>query len=144
LLTGQGSLLIAGEGGMIFRSTDGGESFERWDTDDALSLFGLAEAGGRVFAYGFGDSFQISEDDGASWSSIRLPDNFLLIADIALPGEGLGLIGGSGLLIPVGPDGAGTPQRPTGGRAFLSGAVPGPDGLIFASESGLLQAVEGN
>ncbi|MEM8699720.1 MAG: YCF48-related protein, partial [Pseudomonadota bacterium] len=141
--SGAGSLVIAGEGGMLFRSADAGASFERFDTNDALSLFGLAEADGRLYAYGFGNSFQVSEDDGVTWASQRLPDNLLLIGDVALPLGGVGLLGGSGLMIPVGPEGAATPTRPTGTRDFLSGAVPGPEGLIFASEAGLLVADPG-
>ncbi|MEM6933699.1 MAG: photosystem I reaction center subunit IV, partial [Pseudomonadota bacterium] len=70
LQTSAGSLLLAGEAGMMFRSTDGGQSFERFDSFDGLSLFGLLEADGFVAAYGFGDTLQMSRDDGATWESV--------------------------------------------------------------------------
>lgn len=142
LVTEDGALLIAGEGGMIFRSADGGESFERWDTDDALSLFGLAESGGIVVAYGFGNSYQLSTDDGESWENIRLPANFLMIGDVEL-GEGrIGILGGSGLMVEVTEAGPGAPTRPTGERSFLSGGAKTQNGLIFTGEDGLAQAAE--
>lgn len=139
LKTAAGSLIVAGEGGMLFRSTDAGESFERWDTDAALSLFGLVENGVVLVAYGFGDSYQISDDDGATWRSERLEDNLLLIGDIDLGAGRTGLLGGGGLMVDIGPDGPNPPSRPTAGRAFLSGGVVLPDGtMIFTGEDGLM------
>lgn len=144
LRTRAGSLLIAGEGGMIFRSSDDGASFDRWDTDDALSLFGLAEDGGTLVAYGFGDSYQISTDDGASWQSQGLPDNLLLIGDVALGSGRIGLLGGSGLMIEVGEQGAEPGTRPTETRDFLSAGIRLEDGqLVLVGEAGLAGPVSG-
>ncbi|MEM7507815.1 MAG: YCF48-related protein [Pseudomonadota bacterium] len=144
LQTRAGSLLIAGEGGMLFRSTDQGASFERWDTDDALSLFGLAENGDTLVAYGFGDSYQISADDGASWQSQGLPDNLLLIGDVVLGPGRIGLLGGSGLMVEVGADGAEPGTRPTDSRDFLSGGLRLEDGqIVLVGEAGLAGAVPG-
>ena len=140
LQTRAGSLLIAGEGGMIFRSNDRGTSFERWDTDQGLSLFGLAETEAMIVAYGFGNSVQISTDDGATWRAERLSDNMVLIGSALLSADRIGLVGGSGLMVEIGPGAPSAPTRPTGMRDFLSGAISHQGRLIFAGESGIQQA----
>ncbi|MBY8975038.1 hypothetical protein KHP62_04410 [Rhodobacteraceae bacterium NNCM2] len=138
LKTSQGALLIAGEAGLLFRSADGGESFERFDSYDGLSLFGLAEADGFITAYGFGDTVQVSVDDGRNWDSVPLDGDFLLVGDVALADGQVGLLGGSGTMLTLAADGVVASERPTGHRAFLSGGIVMDDGArIFTSEAGI-------
>ena len=142
LQTGAGSLLIAGEAGVLIRSTDGGETFERFDSYDGLSIFGLAEAEGFIVAYGFGNTVQVSRDDGVNWDSVQLEENPLLIGDLSLGSDRVGLIGGSGLMVEFGPDGPIETRRPTGERVFLSAGVRLADGTLqLVSEAGVSQPV---
>lgn len=142
LQTGAGSLLIAGEAGVLIRSTDGGETFERFDSYDGLSIFGLAEAEGFIVAYGFGNTVQVSRDDGVNWDSVQLEENPLLIGDLSLGPDRVGLIGGSGLMVEFGPDGPIETRRPTGERVFLSAGVRLADGTLqLVSEAGVSQPV---
>ncbi|MEM9359274.1 MAG: YCF48-related protein [Pseudomonadota bacterium] len=141
LHTSSGDLVLAGEGGMLFHSADGGESFERFDSYDGLSLFGLVEADGFVLAYGFGDSAQISIDGGITWESVRFDDNHLLIGDLELGAGRVGLLGGSGVMVELAADGIAEVSRPTGTRAFLSGGVRlGSGETVFISEAGITPA----
>ena len=142
LQTEAGSLLIAGEAGILIRSTDGGETFERFDSYDGLSIFGLAEEGGYIVAYGFGNTVQLSRDDGVNWDSVQLEENLLLIGDLSLGPGRVGLIGGGGLMVEFGPDGPIEYRRPTGERVFLSAGVRLADGTLqFVSEAGVAQPV---
>ncbi|MEM7238495.1 MAG: hypothetical protein AAF501_11815 [Pseudomonadota bacterium] len=143
LETSSGALLIAGEAGMIFRSDDDGVSFERFDSYDGLSLFGLLETNGFIAAYGFGDTLQISSDDGVTWESVGLDDNYLLIGDVGLEDGRVGLVGGTGSMITLGPDGPVGTSRPTGTRDFLSGAARLASGeIIFVGETGVAPMAE--
>ncbi|MEM7668690.1 MAG: hypothetical protein AAF317_05995 [Pseudomonadota bacterium] len=143
LETSSGALLIAGEAGMIFRSDDGGASFERFDSYDGLSLFGLLETNGFIAAYGFGDTLQISSDDGVTWESVGLDDNYLLIGDVGLEDGRVGLVGGTGSMITLGREGPIETTRPTGTRDFLSGAARLASGeIVFVGEAGVAPMAE--
>lgn len=136
--TKSGSILIAGEAGLLFRSTDGGATFDRFDSDDGLSLFGLVETDDLIVAYGFGDSVQLSTDDGASWNSARLEDNYLLVGHLILGDGKIGLVGGGGSMITIGTDGPEGMSRPTGTRDYLSGGMRLASGeTLFVSEAGI-------
>ncbi|MEM8792280.1 MAG: YCF48-related protein [Pseudomonadota bacterium] len=139
LRTRGGDLVMAGEGGLLFHSSNGGASFERFDSFDGLSLFGLVEMDTFLLAYGFGDSAQVSNDGGRTWDSIRFDDNHLLIGHIELGPDRVGLLGGSGVMLEIGPEGVIEMSRPTGSREFLSGGVRlASGGLVFISEAGIV------
>ncbi|MEO1292066.1 MAG: hypothetical protein AAFV62_04425 [Pseudomonadota bacterium] len=150
ILTSEGTLLIGGEGGMIHRSADQGERFERYDTDTAHSVFGIVETvdedGAVLIGHGFGDSFQISSDDGRSWQSGRLSETMILLGSIELTRGRVGLLGNEGRMIEIGRREADiailSESQPLGNRAFLSGAMQTPDGLRFISEEGVSEVVQ--
>lgn len=65
---GPGKLLvIAGEGGYIYRSLDDGASWQRIETGYGGQLYGVIFSGRSLLAYGFGGHVFRSEDGGASW-----------------------------------------------------------------------------
>ncbi|MEM1277671.1 MAG: YCF48-related protein [Pseudomonadota bacterium] len=141
LKTSAGDLVIAGEAGMLFHSGDGGALFERFDSYDGLSLFGLVEADAFLLAYGFGDSAQISVDGGLTWEAVRFDDNHLLIGHVTLGPDRVGLLGGSGVMVEVTDEGAQEITRPTGTRAFLSAGVQmGSGEQVFVGEDGVMPA----
>jgi photosystem II stability/assembly factor-like uncharacterized protein len=67
-----GALYLAGEQGLLLRSTDQGASFHPLATPYKGSYFGLLAArGGALIAFGLrGNAFR-SEDQGASWSKVE-------------------------------------------------------------------------
>ncbi|MYM88658.1 glycosyl hydrolase, partial [Rugamonas sp. FT82W] len=66
-----GALYLAGEQGLLLRSTDQGASFNALATPYKGSYFGLLAArGGALLAYGLRGNAYWSGDQGASWSKV--------------------------------------------------------------------------
>lgn len=131
-----GVLLIAGERGLLLRSSDGGE---RWQAQTGLAeggLYGLASLadGSRLFAFGFDGVVLQSSDLGQRWQAIDSGTRSALYG-AALAGSELILVGNNGTRLRLtgnrfetlpSPDG-----RPLGGAAF------GKDGWVLAGWGGL-------
>ncbi|WP_416884832.1 WD40/YVTN/BNR-like repeat-containing protein [Marinospirillum sp.] len=94
----QGVLYIAGEGGVVFRSEDQGESWEDISVDYDGSLFGVIATEDRLFAFGLRGHLFISDSAGASWEEVPTPTEQTLNAGLIL-GERLLLVGQSGLYL---------------------------------------------
>jgi photosystem II stability/assembly factor-like uncharacterized protein len=66
-----GTLLMAGEGGRVYRSADNGSSWRAFDTGYKGQLYGVLEpVAGTLLAYGFGGRVLRSEDGGAHWTEL--------------------------------------------------------------------------
>ena len=65
----EGSVWIAGESGLLFRSLDGGGSWTSLDSPYQGTFFGIARApdSGRLIAYGLRGNAFYSDDAGDSW-----------------------------------------------------------------------------
>lgn len=99
---GDGSLLIAGEGGKLRRSRDRGANWETLDTGYAGHLYGALAppgGGGKIVAFGFGGTVLLSNDNGKSWQSAPKLVNKSLVAGFALPDGALVLAAGDGQLL---------------------------------------------
>jgi photosystem II stability/assembly factor-like uncharacterized protein len=67
----RGSLLVVAEGGIIFRSTDKGRTWETVDTGGRGSLwYGLSLADGTLLACGMRGHLYRSDDDGKTWAAV--------------------------------------------------------------------------
>lgn len=67
------AVYIAGEQGLMLRSLDGGERFERVELPYKGSLFALAIAGDQLTVAGLGGNAFQSADQGASWHKLAVP-----------------------------------------------------------------------
>jgi len=82
-----GTLLVGGLRGTIYRSADGGSSWTESGTDLKSSVADFAESGGKVFAAGLdGASFE-SDDGGVTFKSSQRDDR-LPITALAVAGNG--------------------------------------------------------
>jgi photosystem II stability/assembly factor-like uncharacterized protein len=121
---------IAGEQGMMLRSLDGGERFERLDVPYKGSFFALAIAGGQVAVAGLGGNAFQSGDQGASWRKLAVPAPVSITA-MRPQGNTLLMANQAGMLL-----------RASAGQPFsvlkspplgpLSDVLPQPDGAIVA------------
>lgn len=73
-----GLLLIAGEAGRIYRSTDFGQNWERLDTGYAGHFYGTAvmknaDGGSSIFAYGFGGNVYRLRAGESTWTKLDSP-----------------------------------------------------------------------
>lgn len=126
---GPGKLLaIAGEGGYIYRSLDGGDSWQRIETGYGGQLYGVIFTGRSVLAYGFGGHVFRSEDGGATWRETPAVTKKSLVGG-ALRGSSIVLAAQDGALLQSDDDGASFrvvrqgDAVPTAGMLALNGTV---------------------
>jgi hypothetical protein len=121
--------LIAGLGGVILRSQDGGRTWSYEPTDRKQALFSVAAADGRAVAVGEKGLVRVSDDGGLSWGvppPESFPTIFTFMRDIAFDPQRLtGLIVGQEGKVLRSKDGGRTwtrvlppPDRDSQGRLF--------------------------
>lgn len=78
---------IAGEGGLVMRSVDAGESFVALKTSYAGSYFGIvAQDADRALVYGLRGRAMATSDGGTNWAPLSTGIDASLSAGAALPG----------------------------------------------------------
>jgi photosystem II stability/assembly factor-like uncharacterized protein len=98
--TGQGTLLIVGEKGNYYRSTDNGESWTRKALPYRGSMFGVvALDDGVLIAYGLRGNAFASLDDGQSWTRMSTNTDQSLFGATALSGGRAVFVGGNGSVL---------------------------------------------
>nr|WP_315392642.1 YCF48-related protein [uncultured Duganella sp.] len=129
-----GALYLVGEQGSLFRSLDGGDSFEALASPYKGSYFGLVTArGGEVVVFGLRGTAYWSGDKGDSWRPVDTGTQQTLSAGIELGDGRLALLsqGGDVLL------------SADGGRSFARQANPQPSpaaALVQADDRHLVVA----
>ncbi len=90
--------LIAGLGGVILRSSDGGRTWVYEQMDRKQALFAVAEVSGRAIAVGEKGFVRVSDDGSSDWSApdpVNFPTVFTFMRDIGFDPQRLtGLIVG--------------------------------------------------
>jgi photosystem II stability/assembly factor-like uncharacterized protein len=116
------TVLIAGEQGVLLRSTDDGATFARVPLPYKGSLFTLTLAGDNAVVAGLGGNAFASHDRGATWSALALPAPVSVTA-ARLTGGRLLMANQAGMLL-AGPAGA------TAVSALDIPALPQPNDLV--------------
>ncbi|WP_165787013.1 WD40/YVTN/BNR-like repeat-containing protein [Pseudohalioglobus lutimaris] len=118
---GAGTLYLASEWGMVFVSTNAGESWRVAETGYDGSFFGVVSnpETGSVFAYGLLGTIYRSEDQGVNWSAV----------DGLVRGSLFGAEAVAGSVVFVGQGGIATLTRDDG-RTFTPMVQPDRDGLF--------------
>jgi photosystem II stability/assembly factor-like uncharacterized protein len=102
-----GGLLVAGEGGRIYRSADGGSHWSRQDTGYNGQLYGAFGLGGaRLLAYGFGGKLLRSDDDGKHWQELPSPTRKSVVGAGRAPDGSVLAVARDGALLRSSDDGA--------------------------------------
>ena len=133
---------IAGEQGLLLRSSDRGATFAALASPYKGSFFGLlASPAGTLLAYGLRGSVFRSADAGASWDKVDLGTPLSLQAGIAQRGE-LTLLAQSGELFTSADAGLSFTRRPPpAGPLPAAGLAAAPDGAwVIASLRGTRRA----
>jgi photosystem II stability/assembly factor-like uncharacterized protein len=149
-----GALLIVGEAGSLFRSTDQGRSWQRLPFDYDGSLFGvLATAqANTLLVYGLRGHLYRSADNGDSWQAIGIPGNHPSLSGGSLQADGsLVLVGDAGSVLRSTDDGRhfSLQQRPdrlalasVTGTADGALVLVGLDGVQRVSATGAAESVQ--
>lgn len=100
-----GSLLVAGEGGRLYRSSDNGEHWLPGQQLTQASLYNLLQLqSGQLLALGFGGTLLSSQDQGQSWTNLPVPVRAGLYGGTQLT-DGSLLLGGQGGVLLYSADG---------------------------------------
>ncbi|WP_433885751.1 WD40/YVTN/BNR-like repeat-containing protein [Pseudomonas vranovensis] len=95
-----GSLLVAGEGGRLHRSDDGGAHWQPSQQLTQASLYNLLQLkSGQILAFGFGGTLLSSLDQGQSWHGLPLPVRASLYGGTQLADGSVLLAGQGGVLL---------------------------------------------
>lgn len=134
--TDEGHLVIAGERGAFFRSTDGGQTWERDRLPYEGSMFGILSFGGEhLLVHGLRGNVLESHDLGRSWTNVDTGVNTSLMGGRALADGGAILVGANGVVL----------SRPDGDSPFTetrfemeNGETPNLTGVLPAGEAGFI------
>lgn len=131
LLKAGEEVYVAGEAGLLFRSADGGRSFERYYDVYEGSLFGVLEADSGIITYGLrGNQFRYDRDSDA-WEAIATDFETSLYGAARLDDGDLLLLGAGGRILRRGgePDDERAQLHPS--RGTLSSGAVAPDGRVW-------------
>jgi len=136
---GQGRLVIAGEGGMIFRSLDKGSNWQAIEPFYAGSWFGLLynPADQSLLAFGLRGNLYRSTDFADSWEALAV-DNHVTLAGGGISADGaIALVGSVGTLLQSRDGGKTFSTGMLADRLSLSSALYSGDHLIMVGQGGI-------
>ena len=132
-LTPTGTLLLAGERGLLLRSTDQGVTWQRIESPYESSFYGLSPLGGTsMLAYGLRGHLIRSDDDGRTWQPVPSAPTALIATSVQRP-EGALVLAGQARAFLVSRDGghAFVPWSP-GLTTAVAKLLVAPDGTLLA------------
>ena len=134
-------IYIACETGLVFCSTDGGNSFPQVTSPAAVTLFGvIGGADGSVIVYGVAGHCYRSTDKGASWTAVNLGTQDDLVAARALSAEAILIASEAGGLFVSRDNGASFTAVPNFPRMSVADFQPVSDrSLIVVGAAGSTQ-----
>lgn len=136
------SLWIAAEGGLLFRSGDGGESWRQLASPYQASWFGLARASrsGALLAFGLRGNVFRSVDGGDSWQPAATDSRRSLSGGTFLGDEHAVLVGSVGEVLLSADGGRSFRSRPMPQRVGLTAVAPVRDRLVITGQGGIYRA----
>lgn len=130
------ALILVGEKGAAFRSTDGGNTFSRFAAPMESSLFGAIPVADATYAFGLqGRLYRIA----GSWQPVASGVTFGLNDAAEMADHSIVVVGNAGIVVTVSPQGKAKVVRRTDRQAVLS-VVPVKDGLVLVGEGGAKRA----
>lgn len=137
--TGSGAFIIVGERGAIFRSRDGGATWNRSQLPYDGSMFGvIGYEGERVLAFGLRGHVFESDDLGAGWREVATGTELSLMGGAPLAGGGAVIVGANGTVLRRGDGNAALTLSTHTAAGVLAAVLPADDGsIVVAGENGL-------
>ncbi len=137
-----GYLYLAGEGGLLLVSNDGGKQWIKSEVPYEGSLFGaLPIENGRVIVYGLRGHILRSEDRGANWTQANSAVLILIMGGVRLPAGPIVLAGQGGNFF-VSRDGGRlfSPWKPADFGTSIADVIDAGDGtLLTVGEAGAVR-----
>jgi len=134
-----GTQFVAAEFGTVYRSTNGGESFETVETDYEGSFWGgLATPEGTVLVHGMRGNIWRSTDDGLTFEKVTSGTNQSLGGSTILEDGTIVMVGLSGAVVASTDDGRTWSALLRKDRKGLNAVAQGAEGVITFGEAGVL------
>ena len=131
-----GTLFIAGEAGMAFRSGDDGETWERMDIPYDGSLFGVLTLGdNKVAVHGLRGNVLYSTDNGDTWNQLDTQSSTTYIGSTLANGN-VYLVGASGAVLKGDPNSTDFEKRYHPARNSLASIIPLEGGELLIVGTG--------
>ena len=128
------ALYIAGEQGLLLRSTDDGEIFTHVESPSKGTYFGLLNGkNGELLVYGLRGRAFLSVDGAASWTEVTTQTNASISAGARYHDGTIVLASQAGELLVSRNDGRTFEKAPQGGGSAITGLVESPAGGVVAS-----------
>lgn len=134
-----GALYLAGEAGSLYRSDNGGESWQALESPYQGSFFGLLPLGdGGLLAYGLRGNVFRSEDRGKTWNTVASGTEATLTTGRELGGGRVAVAGMAGVLLWSEDGGRTFRLRELDDRKASLAILPGTaGGLVLLGEGGV-------
>lgn len=136
LRLGPDRLMIAGEAGYGFRSTDAGETWEAFRFPYPGSMFGLVEQQECVVAFGLRGHIQKSCDFGSSWDEVPTESQQTLMGGDVRSGGTAILVGAAATRVALTPEGRVEVRADQLGSDYAA-VVVSESGLVLVGENGV-------
>lgn len=127
-----GSLFMASEQGVLFRSDDAGATWLQLDSPYNGSFFGVSFHGPRILAYGMRGHVAVSDDNGASWRMVPTGTDKSLMSATATADGVLVLAGLDGAIVTTRDGGETFALAPQEDRRKIARLLPTRDGAWLA------------
>jgi len=136
-----GALVVAGEQGTFYRSSDRGDSWELLSTPYQGSFFGVFNDGRDVYVSGLVGKVFRSSDNGDSWEALDSKTDTALYTGWAENGQVV-IVGGSGVVIDSANRGDEFSQTVRSNLLTNTSVIRAPNGRIIAVGQGGVQVLE--
>ncbi|HPF27053.1 MAG: YCF48-related protein [Steroidobacteraceae bacterium] len=145
IVPGGDRLFIAAEAGHLYRSADGGESWQTLPSPYEGSFYGLLPlAGDELLAFGLRGNLWRSADAGASWTQIETGTTAMLTDGLRLDSSQLVIAGLSGVLLVSSDGGASWTLQQLSDRKGIAALAPATDEtVVTVGEAGVKRVALG-
>jgi photosystem II stability/assembly factor-like uncharacterized protein len=138
------TLLIAGEFGLLLRSTDGGTAWQQLDLGYEGTLFTVSGMNGHAWVAGLRGNAFYSADAGSSWQHIPLGTEATILEACSLSADEAVFGGLGGTVVRVRRGGAEVSALGVVGGSHISSILMQQDSMVLAGVAGLRrQTLEG-
>lgn len=131
------TLLIAGEFGLLLRSTDGGTAWQQLDLGYEGTLFTVSGMNGHAWVAGLRGNAFYSADAGSSWQHIPLGTEATILEACSLSADEAVFGGLGGTVVQVRRGGAEVSALGVAGGSHISSILMQQDSMVLAGVAGL-------
>ncbi len=135
-----GTLFISGEAGMLYRSLDGGDTFEMIESPYDGSFFGVipTQHPDTALVYGLRGHLFRTVDNGVTWEEIKTGTDYGLFGGALLSDGTMAVVGDNGSIVRSTDNGSTVSLKSRSNRMYISSVIQASNGnLILVGQGGI-------